>query len=305
MLVAGFCFLGCGGSNETATEVQTNNEAYPSRVVSLIPSLTEIVYAIGAQDRLVGVTPYCKYPPEAQEKAVVGALVNLDYEKLLSLSPDLVLLQTGHAELAEDLKKLGVPTMVMRTDTTEEIYAAILELGEALGERERSQEVERVLRAEMDAIRQSARERWSELGLASGPRVLFVIGRNPATLQQIYVGGSGSFLNELLAAIGVENAMGETVGPWPVVSKETIIKLDPDVILDASIRQGDAPVPGDEHMQAWNQLAALRAVREGRVVAVTNERITVPGPGIAASARELADLIVEAMKHSDAEAALP
>lgn len=267
----------------------------PKRVVSLVPSFTEIIYALGEEDRLVGVTPYCKYPPRAQDKTIVGALVDVNYEKLLGLKPDYVLLVPGYTELIRDLQRLGVLTLTLPHETTEDILLAIRSIGDLLGAHDRAASLETSIRAELQEARDLARRRWNGLGLEAGPRVLFVAGRNPATLQQIYVCGSGNFVNEIIELVGATNVMGETTSPWPVISKESLIALDPEVILDSSIRQGDAPVAGDEHMQAWNQMPMLTAVREGRVVAVTDERISVPGPGVAESARKLIGLLAAAL----------
>ncbi|MCH9058802.1 MAG: ABC transporter substrate-binding protein [Planctomycetes bacterium] len=102
----------------------------PERVVSLAPNLTEIVYALGEQDRLVGVTRYCKFPPEAQEKPKVGALVNMNYERLLELEPDLVLVLPGHADVVNELDRLAIDSVTIRTETIADIYAAIEKIGE-------------------------------------------------------------------------------------------------------------------------------------------------------------------------------
>lgn len=289
--------LGCGPAGDphsSALPAPASSQApiagsEPKRIVSLAPNFTEIVYALGAEDSLVGVTPYCRFPPEARQKPRVGALVGTDYEKLLSLNPDLVILLPGHADVARELNRLSIRTITIRTESIADILAAIETLGATLGRSDEAAALVADIEQVFEAIRLEAARRSAQ----SKPRVLFVIGRNPATLQQIYTCGSDSYLNELIELVGAVGAIEESSLPWPVIGKETILKIDPDVILDGSIRQGDAPVEGDVHMEAWNQLDVLSAVRNGRVVAVTDEHIMIPGPWIAEAARALSGWIFD------------
>ncbi|MBI1785187.1 ABC transporter substrate-binding protein [Candidatus Sumerlaeota bacterium] len=267
-------------------------QAIPARVVSLAPNLTEMIYALGEENRLVGVTPYCKFPPEAQQKPKVGALVSVDYEKLRSLRPDLVVLLPGQAEKERKINQLGIKTATFRTETIEDIYAAMSGLGKALDCEAKASDKIKELTSRVEAIKaEAARGLGASSPDAPRPRVLFVIGRNPGSLQQIYVCGSGNYLNEILGLLGLENVMKKTALPWPVVGKEAIIKFDPDLILDGSIRQGEAPVDGDQHMRAWDQLEMLKAVKNRRVIAVKDEQLLLVGPGFADGAERLLKLI--------------
>ena len=284
----------CGGApsreRRAEAEIRPSSPApRPVRIVSLAPSLTEIIYALGAEDRLAGVTPYCRYPPEAAEKPKVGALVNMNYERLLELEPDLVLLLPGHARVSGELDRLGIPSLTVRSDSVADILDGIRTLGHSLDLRAEADRLIQSIELQMREIRE---ERSShESGRAAPPRVLFVIGRNPGTLQQIYVCGSGSFLDEMIEIAGAVNVLSKTASPWPVISKESIIELDPDVILDGSIRKGDAPIDQDVHMKAWDRLGMLSAVKSGRVIAVEDEHLMIPGPEIVSGARLLAELI--------------
>ncbi len=278
-------------SSPASTPAKT---AIPTRIVSLAPNLTEMIYVLGAEDSLIGVTQYCKFPPEAKKKPKVGALVNMDYEKLRALKPDLVLLLPGQSEVAQKLKQLGIASASFRSETISDIEKGMQSLGEMLGRSGQAQIATTRLQKRMSDLRQKTKSRLAgseNQNAQSPPRVLFVIGRNPGSLQQIYGCGSGNYLDELLQAVGAVNVLGKTDLPWPVVGKESIIKLDPDVILDGSLRGGDAPVDGDYHMKAWEQLGMLSSVKNHRVIAVGDEHLLVPGPGFADDAEKLADAI--------------
>lgn len=275
--------LGCGGPAGGPA-----GGPVPKRVISLAPALTETIYALGAEDLLVGVTPYCKFPPAAQSKEKVGALVDVSYEKLRSLDPDLVVLLPGQAEDARKLAKLGIRTMTFRTETTADIYALAENMGEALGRRERAAALVGEMKSGVGRLEESARARMA--GGAPRPRVLFVVGRDPGTLKQIYACGSGNYLDELIRAVGAENVLGQSAVPWPVVSKEAILKLDPDAILDGSLYEGQGP-DSESSMKAWAQMDMLSAAKNGRVVAIRDEHLMIPGPGFVECAARLAKAI--------------
>ncbi len=276
--------FGCGKRPPPAN---TMNQAAPERVVSLAPNLTEIIFRLGEGNRIVGVSKFCKYPAEALGKPKVGALVDVDYEKLRVLDPDLVVMLASQNEIANRIKRLGLQVQSIEIETIENIYSAIDWLGGLLRAEEKSEQLVAELKDEMAALR-------AEMDGDSNrtrPRVLIVVGRNPGTLQQIYACGSGNYLNELLKAVGGENVLGETTVPWPVISKEAIIKHNPDVIIDGSVRQGETPDDGDFHMQAWNQMDMLGAVKSGRLVALADDHHLVIGPGFIEGARFLLDAI--------------
>lgn len=265
----------------------------PARIISLAPNLTEIVYHLGEEDRLVGVSRYCKFPPEAQNKPKVGALTDVDYEKLIVLRPDLALLLPSHSEIGRRLERLSIPTLTIRSETIEDIYAGVESVALALGGEKKGREVASRLRSDFSAF---AGRLASDPG-AAPPRVLFVIGRNPGTLQQIYVCGSDNYLNDLLTSIGAVNVTGETELPWPVLNKETILRMDPDIILDGSLYDEDATTDPARHMAAWDELATLGAVRSGRVVRISDAHLLIPGPGFVGSAENLVRVISDARRN--------
>jgi iron complex transport system substrate-binding protein len=289
VLLLALSLAGCGPSRPAATALEPVDGV--ERVISLVPALTEITFALGAGERLVGVSDYCEYPAEAREKPRVGALISIDYEHLLRLRPEVILIRPEQRDFARRLGELGIGSVSLELQSIEDIRKAIERLGQLYGLPERAEELVASIDAQLEAVaEQSARifgdpdrpddERWR-------PRVLFIVGRNPGTLQQMYAAGSGSFVGELIEAAGGRNALGETSLPWPVISKESILALDPDIIIDGSYLSGGSSAEADA-LVPWQQLGTLRAVVEGRVVPIADDHMLIPGSSVAAAAERLA-----------------
>jgi iron complex transport system substrate-binding protein len=245
------------------------SKATPSRVVSLSPSTTETLFAIGAGDRTVGRSRFCDYPPEALRLPVVGGYVDPSLEAIVALKPDLVVGARGPAGhgLVDQLTALGIATFFPPTESMAEIDAMIEGLGERLGLRDAAEGVvTRSRRRRDEVVRAVARE----------PRVraLLVFGANP-----IVVAGPDSFPNEMLSMANGQNVV--TSGKaYMTLGAERLVVLDPEVILDASAMGA----PGDPRTgigpddPGWRELSA---VRQGRIVAIREDAVLRPGPRIA------------------------
>jgi iron complex transport system substrate-binding protein len=249
-----------------------------ARIVSLSPSTTETLFAIGAGNRVVGRSRFCDYPEEAKSLPAVGGFADPSLEAIVDLRPDLVVgsRAPGQRALADKLGVLGIATFFPPTDSLAEIDAMIDGLGEKLGLRENAAKV----------VAASTRRR-SEVARAvsAGPRVraLLVFETTP-----IIVAGPDSFPNEMIALANGQN-VATSGGAYPTLNVEQLVSLDPDVIVNAAMvgapRDGDGIGPGDP---GWRELAA---VREGRVVSIRDEAVLRPGPrvgdGLAVLARAL------------------
>ncbi|HEY5040096.1 MAG TPA: helical backbone metal receptor [bacterium] len=263
--------------------------AVPRRVISMAPNLTQIVYDIGAQDLLVGVTDFCKFPPAARSKEKIGGWINPNYEKILSLKPDLVLALKFHGKSVDNLKKLKVPVLVLDCETVQDVLDAYDVLGKRLGH-------------ELDAARGKARleKRLAKVKKESRGRkpvsVLFVADRNPGALEQIYGVGPKNFVNELIGWAGGVNILADASVPYPLVSKEQLIQRNPEVIVnalsEAHLKPGDLP----KEIAAWNALPTLRAVKNHHVYCFTNEDFLIPGPTMVNLAEYLSDVFAKAQK---------
>ena len=282
-----------------ATSAETKGlETIPERIVSTAPSITEIVFALGEQDRLVGVTSFCVYPPEAQEKTIVGDFASPNMEVVLNLRPDLVVVLADRRDLAEKLHRLGMDVIAVRQDTLEDVLESIQLLGRRLGAEQRAEALVERLRSGLQDL-QLRRESQSE----QAPSVLLVVSRLPGSLSEIYTVGRRSYLHQLLEVAGGRNVFGDLPVSYVKVSLEEILRRDPEIILDLSHEHDDAP-DSAASTGPWQRITQLRAVRQGRVRFVDDTRFVVPGPRMLAAARELADLLASLVKiptHPDAK----
>jgi len=246
------------------------------RIVSVSPSTTEALFAIGDADRVVGRSRYCDYPPEAAKVPVVGGFVDVDLEAVLELAPDLVVGSWGPSSvrLADSLGARGIGTWFPETDSLAAIDAMIVGLGRRTG---RLPDATRVV-AEVDArVHAVARSVADE----PAPRVLLVLDVSP-----VVAAGPKSFADELVALARAVNVISEG-GAWQVVGMERLADLAPDLVVDAT--------PGHTGAQRITPRApgwdGVKAVREGHVVSLTDERALRPGPRVAEGLAALARAI--------------
>ena len=232
------------------------------RVVSLNPSLTAIVLALGAEETLVGIDDWsARQQPGMKGRPTVGGLFDPNLESIVALEPDVVLMVPGAQQkgVADRLRKLGVEVLELPNVSFEDLLASIEALGRVVD------------RPEVAARRTAAiRAAWADAERAAKgrpqPRTVLVLQRDP-----LYVVGRGSFLDAMLRAAGAENLAGRFDEPYPRASVEWLVAAQPEVILDSS----DDPKPAHRYWARW---PSLPAVKRGRVIALPPERVTLPGP---------------------------
>lgn len=248
------------------------------RVVSLLPNATEILFAMGFGDHVVGVTRYCLHPAEARERPRVGGILDVSTEAVLSLRPDLVIgspvVLSGR--LASLLSTAGARVLTLSFETPASIISGTRAIANALEAPEAGMRLEKSLAMGWKAVSGSL--------LQDPPlRVLFVAGRNP-----IVVAGPASFLGALLTEMGAVNVVTAGDVTFPTWSLEQVLRADPDVIVDGS-------VDTDDDFGAVLAPAGVRAARLHRVVRVPDDGVIRPGPSTADAARALTAAIVLAV----------
>ena len=256
--------------------------APPKRIVSLVPNVTEMVYAIGAGSRLVGVSSYDTYPPEVRALPKVGALVDPDVERILSLKPNLVILYASQADLAHQLARAGIDTYSYRHGGLAAVTATVRELGARLGDPAAANATAARIEGGIDDVRRRVAGR-------PRPRTLLVFGRERLSLRGIYASGGTGFLHDMLTAAGGDNVFADVKTEAVQASTEQIIGRRPDVILEVRAVNEAFPT-GDREAErrVWNTVGSVPAVRDGRVTFLFDDRIVVPGPRIVEGTRELA-----------------
>ncbi len=259
--------LAAGCSKSGAPAQADAGAAAATRIVSLSPSTTETLFVLGAGDRVVGRSRYCDWPAEVTKLPQIGGYVDPSYEAILALRPDFVTGARGPAgaAMSERLDARGIVTFLPRTESFAEIDAMILGVGERTG---RSAQA----RATVDAL--DKRVAAIEKAVAARPRVrvLLVFGLAPLS-----VAGPASFADEMIRRAGGTNAVTEG-GGYPTLGIERVLTIDPDVVVNAAIAEAHGNERIARDTPGWSH---VRAVKEGRVVGVTDESVLRPGPRIA------------------------
>lgn len=267
---------------ELGREASAQREA--GRIISLVPALTEMAFAIGAGRAVVAVSSYDDFPPEVRSLPKVGALIDPDVERIIGLRPDLVLLYGSQADLMTQLSRASIPYFEYRHGGLADVTATIRALGARIGRRREAAEVA----DRIDGRLARLRERTAAL---EKPRTMLVFGRESGALRNIYASGGRGFLHDILAAAGGANVFADVGAESVEASSEMILTRAPEVIVE--IRSVDIP-EGPKRtadLAAWSRLASLPAVRTGRIYLLTGRAIGVPGPRVAESAEQLAALL--------------
>ena len=258
----------------------------PERIVSLSPSVTEILFALEQGHRVVGVSRYCDFPEAVQRLPRVGGFVDPDYEAIVKLKPDLVILLASQSDARRDLHKLGVAVMMVPHRTLEDVHESILSIGAVCGEEDRARKL-------VGRLRKQARRVSQAVAGKPRPRVLLCIGRGTSSPQlgPIYVAGRDGFFDRLITLAGGVNACREGRVAFPQLSAEGVIRLNPDVIVDLINIQGMPSPPTGELLKQWQALTGVAAVRRGRIYVWTGTRALRPGPRYAEFLTRLARLL--------------
>ena len=253
-----------------------------ARIVSTSPSITETLYALGLGSRVAGVTTYCNFPPEAKTKPRVGTFLEPDYERILSLKPDLVLVIKNPVQVTARLRSFGLKAEDVDMDNVQSVLSATMQIARLTGRAAEGQRLADSLKRQLDEVKKAG----SKGGATS---VLFLVGRAPGTLQNMVGAGPGTFLDELLKLAGGRNVLASSPIQYPKVSLEQIMATDPDVIIDMgdyAHAENTADSRRREELALWRAHPQLKAVRSGRIHAVTAAHFVVPGPRMGDAARD-------------------
>lgn len=253
----------------------------PKRIVSTAPSITELLYALGLGDRLVGVDRFSRYPPEALQKPKIGDYANPNLEAIAALRPDLVIIPVNPVKLAGRLAVLRLKVLEIDQDSIAKLYASFRIVGNAAGASAQAAKLESTVRGQLETVRLRAAP-------LKKTRMMFVVGRTPNRLDGLIVVGQASYLNEIIALAGGENVFRDAVAAYPGVSLEEVLARNPDVIVDMG-DMADTVGVTDEHKREvtslWERLGSVAAVKQHRVYAVASDIYVEPGPRVVDAAK--------------------
>jgi len=236
-------------------------DKFPQRIISLGPSITEELYLLGVENKIVGVTTYCQRPPQAQEIEKIGTVIEVNLEKVISLQPNLVLATSlTNPKAKEKLKNLGIKVITFPSAKNfREICEQFLELGKIVGREKEAEEIVYRAKKTVSSVKQKVKE-------LPKPKVLVQVGAKP-----LWVAPKDSFVNDF-----IEIAGGINVGPSGkngLYSREKVLKQNPDVIIITTMG-----IAGEEEKKIWQKYKTLNAVRNNRIYIIDSYRLCSPTP---------------------------
>jgi iron complex transport system substrate-binding protein len=253
-------------------------QTQPQRIISLIPSVTEMLFAMGAGSQVIGVSNFDDSPPEVKTRVRVGGLIDPDIERILSLKPDLVVVYGTQSELRTQMTRAGIPIYLYEHAGLPDITSTIRALGRRVG-------VETAAMRLADQIDTDIADTRRRVAGRPRPRTLLVFGRDGEALRGIYASGGLGFLNDMLEAAGGANVFADVKRQSVQATSELILARAPEVILE--IREG----AGTRNLRAWDVLGSVPAVRTHRIYLVTGDEMVTPGPRVAAAVRRMAEAL--------------
>jgi len=254
------------------------------RIVSTAPSVTEILFALGLGDRVVGVTNFCNYPEAAQSVAKIGGFSNPSLEAIVALEPDLVVGSWGNPmEMVDQIQRLHIRWIGIKIQSVEDVLTAILTIGKQTGKKEEAEQLVEGFRKRIRRIT----ERTEQLSPEQRPRVFWGGWNEP-----IYTAGPGSFINDLIEMAGGRNIAGDAKQPWPRYGLETIVAADPEVFLCGHDPEGYATdaeaLSALRTCRGWKDITA---VKTGRVYLMRSDAFLRPGPRLVDALEQMAATI--------------
>jgi iron complex transport system substrate-binding protein len=245
----------------------------PARIISLVPAVTEMLFAIGAGDRVVGVSSYDRFPPEATTRAKVGALVDPDFERILSLRPDLVVVYGTQDDLMARLARASVPMFRYVHAGLADVTQTVRAIGDRVGRADAASALADQIGRDLDAVR--AR-------VAGRPRLrtALLFGREAGALRAMFASAGVGFMHDLLEVAGGDDVFADVKRQSLQVSSEQLLSRRPEVIIEVHPAEGWTPQRIATELTVWKSLTGVPAVRANRVHILADDRIAVPGPRV-------------------------
>jgi len=257
-----------------------------SRIITMAPSLTETVYELGLGDHLVGVSSYSNYPANALQVPRVGGLLDPNLEVILSSKPDIVFLLREQADLGKRLSKLGLVALTVHHGNISGILDSLTEIGDVCGVRERADLKRRSLESRILSVEQ-------RIANFSVPRVMMVVGvPEPGVgLGSMFVSGDDGFYHEMLELAGGRNAHPNKTVSIPMVSPESLMAINPEVIVHIATERQGADLTRQDLLEAWQGYSSIDAVSDSRIHLLSGSHVVVPGPRFIDTLEDLASIL--------------
>ena len=263
------------------THAQTASR--PQRIISLVPAVTEMLFAIGAGERVVAVSSFDRFPPEIEKLPRVGALLDPDVERILSLRPDLVIVYRTQQDLMTQLERARVPFFLYEHAGLADVTTTVRQVGERVGAAGRAAQMAATIEQRIEAVRKRTRD-------GARPRTLIIMGRDPFALRGMFASGGIGFIHDMVTAAGGDNVFGDVQRQAVQATTELLIARRPEIILELRAEPVTRTTLNRE-LATWAALPSVPAVRDRRVHIIGDPRTVIPGPRVAEAVELLADVL--------------
>jgi len=258
--------------------------AIPQRIISLVPATTEMLFAMGAGNRIAGVSDYDRFPPEVSRLARVGGLLDPNVERLISLRPDLVIVYDTQTDLKQQLERAGIPMFRYVHRGLPDITQTMRALGERVGSKTEADAAAARIETRLAAVRARVAGRRR-------PTTLLIFGRDPGALRHINASGGYGFLHDVLELAGGGDVLGDLKQQSVDVSTEMILRRAPEAIIELHYGESLKTERLDDERKVWNALPSVPAVKNNRVYLLRGDEFVVPGPRIVIAAERFAQTL--------------
>ncbi|MCX7726321.1 MAG: helical backbone metal receptor [Chitinispirillaceae bacterium] len=275
-------FLSCTREGKLE-KVKVDNKL---RVISAAPSITETIFALGAESTLVGVSNFCQYPPAAKKLTKIGGYFDPAYETILMLRPDIVFVVKEHKKLIDFLRDNKIKTVMISTNTFADICTSFVIIGRELNKKEKADSILLEIKKEINKFNIVERKKRST--------ILFCVGRDKigtGTIGTIYCAGPKTFYSEIIELAGGSNCIKESSLEYPLLSAEKIIKLSPEIIIDISASNLD--IDSETLKKDWLELSTVSAIKNNSLYILKGDYLSIPGPRILEIIKEIRRCIRE------------
>ena len=263
-----------------------NNSTSIERIVSLSPSITETLFELGLGDKVVGRTRFCNYPVSVNKIPEVGGYLDLNYEQIISLKPDLVILLPEHEKAQQYFSELNIKFLEVDNKTISDILNTISVIGNYCGVPENSNQIVNEIETTISHIKFKTQN-------LSKPKTLISIGRTLGVgeISEMYVAGTNTYFSELIFIAGGKTIFESESIAYPTLSAEGLLSVNPDVIIDFFNQATATNLTKEILLKDWESLRGLKAVDNNRITVLSSDYISIPGPRFILLLEDLAKAI--------------
>jgi iron complex transport system substrate-binding protein len=269
-------------------QVRPSSIQTPQRIISLVPATTEMLFAIGAGNRIAGVSDYDRFPPEVAKLPKVGGLIDPNVERVISLKPDLVIVYDTQTDLKQQLERARIPMFRYVHRGLPDITETMRALGERIGAKAAADAAAARIESQLAAIK-------SRVAGRPRPSTLLVFGRDAGALRHIDASGGYGFLHDVLELAGGTDVLGDLKQQSVDVSTEMILRRAPEAIIELHYGESLKTERIEDERKVWNALPSVPAVKNNRIYLLRGDEFVVPGPRIVIAAERFAQTL-----HPDA-----